>query len=80
MLTIGKNIPVPFWEQPTDSWDDVIRVGLRCHFIASQRAGKMMVEQGSGLIVNVSSAGALFSFFTAPYGVGKAGVSSSTDT
>ena len=34
-----------------------------------------MVEQKSGLIVNISSAGALFNFFTAPYGVGKAGVS-----
>ena len=34
-----------------------------------------MVEQKDGLIVNISSAGALLSFFTAPYGVGKAGVS-----
>ena len=33
-----------------------------------------MVPQKSGLIVNVSSAGALFNFFTVPYGVGKAGV------
>ena len=49
-------------------------VGLRCHFVASQRASKVMVGQKSGLIVNISSMGALFTFFTVPYGVGKAGV------
>ena len=47
----------------------------RCHFIAAQDAAKMMVNQKDGLIVNVSSAGAIFHFFTTPYGVGKAGVS-----
>jgi len=69
---IGNNISVPFWEQPIESWDDVIHVGLRCHFVAAQRAAKIMVPQKDGLIVNISSAGALFNFFTAPYGVGKA--------
>jgi len=72
--TIIKNSPVPFWEQPVESWDDCIHVGLRCHFIAAQDAAKMMVNQKDGLIVNVSSAGALFNFFTTPYGVGKAGL------
>ena len=33
-----------------------------------------MVERKNGLICNISSAGSLFSFFTAPYGVGKAGL------
>eukprot|EP00116_Pleurobrachia_bachei_P002188 sb/3462450/ len=70
--TITANTTTPFWEQEMNSWDDVMGVGLRCHFIASQRAAKLMVKAKSGLIVNISSAGALFSFFTAPYGVGKA--------
>jgi len=70
--TITANTKTPFWEQEMNSWDDVMGVGLRCHFIASQRAAKLMVQQKSGLIVNISSAGALFNFFTAPYGVGKA--------
>ena len=43
--------------------------------MAAQRAAKLMVTQKDGLIVNISSAGALLNFFTAPYGVGKAGVS-----
>ena len=47
----------------------------RCHFVAAQRAAKLMVTQKDGLIVNISSGGALFDIFTTTYGVGKAGVS-----
>ena len=43
--------------------------------MAAQRAAKLMVTQKDGLIVNISSKGAILSFFNPPYGVGKAGVS-----
>ena len=52
----------------------MIRVGLRSHYVAAIEAAKIMVPQSSGLIVNISSSGALYNFFNIPYGVGKAGV------
>jgi len=74
VTTIGANRNIPFWDQKMDSWDNVIHVGLRCHFVASQYAAKLMIERQNGLICNISSPGALFNFFTIPYGVGKAGL------
>jgi dehydrogenase/reductase SDR family protein 1 len=63
-----------FWELPASIWDDMIQVGCRSHYIASRAAAPMMVEQNSGLIINISSfAGAAYVFNVA-YGVGKAAV------
>jgi hypothetical protein len=47
-------------------------VGLRAHYLASVHAARMMVPRRAGLIVNVSSFGALAYTFNAAYGVGKA--------
>ncbi|HTM97895.1 MAG TPA: SDR family oxidoreductase [Pedobacter sp.] len=38
-----------------DDWDKVFNVGLRGAFICSQEAGKRMVYQNSGVIINISS-------------------------
>jgi len=62
----------PFWELQPDAWDDLMTVGLRSHFIASQYAARIMIRQGKGLIVNISSAGAKTKIGIVPYGVGKA--------
>jgi NAD(P)-dependent dehydrogenase (short-subunit alcohol dehydrogenase family) len=35
--------------------DDLIDVGLRSHFVAMRLAVPMMIEAGSGLVVNVAS-------------------------
>lgn len=64
----------PFWEVPAGAWDELIDVGLRSHFVAAQHAAKVMVQQRSGLIVNISSAGAKRRFAVLPYGVGKTAV------
>lgn len=64
----------PFWEVPAGAWDELIDVGLRSHFVAAQHAARVMVEQRSGLIVNISSAGAKRRFAVLPYGVGKTAV------
>jgi NAD(P)-dependent dehydrogenase (short-subunit alcohol dehydrogenase family) len=69
----------PFWEIPLSLWDDLIEVGVRSHFVASRHAARVMVEQRSGLIVNVAShaAGrgkAETSRVVLPYSVGKAAV------
>jgi len=45
----------PFWEQPVSLWDAMFGAGVRAHYVASGLAARMMVAQGSGLIVNISS-------------------------
>ncbi|KAK6045133.1 oxidoreductase, short chain dehydrogenase/reductase family protein [Cooperia oncophora] len=61
----------PFYECPPEMWDEVNNVGLRNHYFCSVYASRMMVKNGSGLIVNISSIGGLRYFFNVPYGVGK---------
>ena len=63
-----------FWEHPVSVWDDQCGVGLRGYYVASVYAAPIMVRQGSGLIVNISSRGGREYVFSASYGVGKAGV------
>lgn len=74
VVGIGGNVNVPFWQQDISTFDDPIKVGLRCHYVAIQMAAVMMIPNKEGLIVNISSPGAIFDFFTVGYGVGKAGL------
>jgi NAD(P)-dependent dehydrogenase (short-subunit alcohol dehydrogenase family) len=67
-LTAG----LPFWRAPLSNWDDMLDVGTRSAYVASAFAARMMVEQRSGLIVNVSSSGAAEYAWHVAYGVGKA--------
>jgi dehydrogenase/reductase SDR family member 1 len=63
----------PFWEVPAQMWDDLFDVGLRSHFVASATAAPLMIARGGGLIVNISSAGAIARIGAVlPYGVAKA--------
>jgi NAD(P)-dependent dehydrogenase (short-subunit alcohol dehydrogenase family) len=62
----------PFWETPLELWDDLIDVGTRSAYVATHLAARGMVARGSGLIVNISSAGAIRFFHHLVYGVGKA--------
>ena len=45
---------------------------LRAHYIASVYAARIMVPNGSGLIVNMSSSGGIMHMASAAYGIGKA--------
>jgi NAD(P)-dependent dehydrogenase (short-subunit alcohol dehydrogenase family) len=71
---LGSMIGKCFWELPIELWDDVIGVGLRSHYVASWHAVHLMIAQGRGLIVNVSSHGSRQYLMGVTYGVGKAGV------
>jgi len=62
----------PFWELPVEAWDEVIDVGLRSHYVAARCTAPAMIAQGGGLIVNVSSSGAIHYAHVVSYGVGKA--------
>ena len=68
----------PFWELPIEAWDEIIDIGVRSHYVASRFGAPMMLEQGSGLIVNVSSSGAVQYAHTVSYGVGKAALDKMT--
>lgn len=62
----------PFWEQPVVRWDAMFAAGVRAHFVASVFAAQVMVKQGSGLIVTVSSWAAQKSIGSPAYGAAKA--------
>jgi NAD(P)-dependent dehydrogenase (short-subunit alcohol dehydrogenase family) len=64
----------PFWKMPPEFWDSMNTVGVRSHYVMSVYAARLMVEQGSGLIVQMSApAGGGYSENVA-YGVSKAAV------
>jgi len=63
-----------FWELPIGIWDDIMNVGCRSHYVSSHEAVPMMIAQGSGVIVNISSFAGLAYVFNLVYGVGKAAV------
>ena len=66
-LTSGRS----FWETPISNWDDMIGVGTRSAYVASQHAARLMVPAKSGLIANISSSGAAEYAWHVAYGVGK---------
>ncbi len=45
----------PAIEFSEKDWDDVIQINLRAVFFLSQAAGRVMVQQGGGKIINVAS-------------------------
>ncbi|XP_077415441.1 dehydrogenase/reductase SDR family member 1 [Vanacampus margaritifer] len=69
---IFENNGKKFWETDPSFWDTINNTGLRSHYISSVYASRMMVAQGQGLIVTISSFGGLRYLFNVPYGVGKA--------
>ncbi|XP_020791687.1 dehydrogenase/reductase SDR family member 1 isoform X2 [Boleophthalmus pectinirostris] len=70
--TIFDNMGRKFWETDTSVWDTINNTGLRGHYIFSVFASRLMVAQGHGLIVTISSMGGLRYLFNVAYGVGKA--------
>jgi NAD(P)-dependent dehydrogenase (short-subunit alcohol dehydrogenase family) len=62
----------PFWRQPVRRWDDMFQSGLRAAYVASKQAAGMMVEAGTGLIVNISFWAAQKYMGNVAYGVAKA--------
>lgn len=61
-----------FWEAPVRAWDQTIDIGLRSHYVAAVLGAPLLLAAGSGLIVNISSPGAVRYMHNVAYGVGKA--------
>lgn len=64
----------PFWEVGADGWDHTFKVGVRSHYMAAVLAAPLLMKGLGGLIVNVSSPGAVEYSHNVVYGVGKAAV------
>ena len=71
----AMNIMVPLLDLREDGWDKVIDTDLKGYYLCSQAAGKQMVSQKRGNIINIASTAALKA---APrmgaYCIAKAGV------
>lgn len=60
-----------FWEIPAAVFDDQIAVGPRSYYLAARACAPIMIEQGSGCIVNISSPGSCFDFYSAAYCIAR---------
>lgn len=62
-----------------EDWEDVMDVNLTSVFILSQLAGRVMLKQGGGKIINVASMLSFFGGYTVPaYAASKGGVAQLT--
>lgn len=68
----------PFWSQPFWRWDAMFQGGVRAAYVASACAARIMMEQKSGLIVNISYWAAQKYMANAAYGTAKAAVDKMT--
>jgi dehydrogenase/reductase SDR family protein 1 len=64
----------PFWELPFDDMSRCLAIGPRSNFVTTSLAARVMVPRGQGLVVNVSSHGAIKYLLSVPYGAGKAAI------
>ncbi|CAH0345850.1 SDR family oxidoreductase [Bacillus sp. CECT 9360] len=55
----GATWGAPAEEMPLEAWNKVINVNVTGTFIMSQAAGKVMIEQGGGKIINIASVAGL---------------------
>lgn len=62
-------------DEPGQAWDIYNHCGLRGNFVASTHAARLMIPRKSGLIVTISSPGAVKYIFNVLYGVQKEAVS-----
>lgn len=73
----------PFAEMDTETWDRVLAVNLRGTFLCCQQAFRIMAEQSTGVILNISSLSGVKGVEKFPglsaYNVSKAGVANLTE-
>lgn len=71
----SEMVGVPFWDLSFDHISACLDIGPRSDYVTIALAVRtMMIEQGSGLVINISSHGAESYLLSVPYGVGKAAI------
>jgi NAD(P)-dependent dehydrogenase (short-subunit alcohol dehydrogenase family) len=72
---VARSIMSPIMNLREDGWDKIMNTNLKSYFLFSQAVGQIMMGQGSGVIINVSSvAGQKAAPLLGAYSVSKAGV------
>lgn len=72
---VARNIMSPILNLREDGWDKIINTNLKSYFLFSQAVGQVMMGQGKGVIINISSAaGKKAAPLLGAYSVSKAGV------
>ena len=72
---VARSIMSPILNLREDGWDKIINTNLKSCFLFSQAVGQIMMGQGSGVIINISSvAGQKAAPLLGAYSVSKAGV------
>ncbi|MFN2290280.1 MAG: SDR family oxidoreductase [Anaerolineae bacterium] len=75
----GAQIRHPAEAFPLEDWDRVLAVNLDAVWILSQSAGRVMLAQGQGKIINIASLMSVFGGITIPaYAASKGGVAQLT--
>lgn len=76
----GRGILKPTLEYTLDDWETMVNTYLRSTFLFCQAAGRQMVRQGKGAIINISSIASMVALGrgTAVYAAVKAGVNGLT--
>ncbi len=68
-------VPGKLEELPEAAWDTTMNIGLKGVFLLSQAAARHMIQQQSGVFVNIASVAGLFPYnWAGAYSVVKAGV------
>ena len=75
----GTQARHPAEEFPLEDWDRVLTINLDAVWILAQAAGRHMLEQGGGKIINIASEQSFFGGVTVPaYAASKGGVAQLT--
>jgi dehydrogenase/reductase SDR family protein 1 len=70
----SEMVGVPFWELPFEHISRCLEIGPRSNYVTTALAARVMIPQGSGVVINVSSHGAEGYLLSVPYGAGKAAI------
>jgi NAD(P)-dependent dehydrogenase (short-subunit alcohol dehydrogenase family) len=71
----SEMVGVPFWDLSFQHISNCLDIGPRSDYVTTALAARtMMIEQGSGVVINISSHGADTYLLSVPYGVGKAAI------
>ena len=71
----GANFMCPLEEMTTNGWDTIISINLKGTFLCCRAAGRVMIQQKKGKIINMASIAGLNGHPTmAPYAAAKAAI------
>jgi len=77
----GASFMCPVEEMTPNGWDTIININLKGTFLCCQAAGKVMIQQKKGKIINIASVSGIDGHpRMAHYGAAKAGVINFTKT